>query len=52
MLSTANLHLYNSSKGKGYDAGCHTTYVFVTDGKADSPAELIKERQKTVKARL
>jgi len=46
---TKAFELVDSSKGKGYDAGCHTTYVFVTDGKADSPAELIKERQKTVK---
>lgn len=38
----------DSSKAKGYHAGCHTAYVFVTDGKADSPEDMIQQRQRAV----
>eukprot|EP00873_Tetraselmis_striata_P045513 jgi/Tetstr1/465777/TSEL_010401.t2 len=44
----AAFQLVDSSKTKGYHAGCHTAYVFVTDGKAESPVAMIQERQRRV----
>ena len=44
----AAFELVDSSKAKGYDAGCHTAYVFVTDGKAESPETMIRKRQQRI----
>ena len=38
----------DSSKAKGYHAGCHTAYVFVTDGVAPSPETMIRNRQQRI----
>lgn len=40
--------LVDSSKEKGYTANCHTTYVFLTDGEADSPLQEIQNRMRSV----
>jgi len=37
--------LVDRSSSKGYSNGCHTTYVFLTDGEAPSPASTIMQRK-------
>jgi Mg-chelatase subunit ChlD/predicted Ser/Thr protein kinase len=42
--------LVDDSREKSYDAGCHTTYVLVTDGVwAEDPTSTIRARQATAK---
>ena len=40
--------LVDESRSRSHAADCHTTYVFLTDGEALSPASTIQSRQSTV----
>jgi len=39
--------LIDSSRAKKYAASCHTTYMFLTDGIATNPKDMIRARQAT-----
>ena len=44
---TAAFTLMDTSRSRNFVAGCHTTYVFVTDGVATDPQRTILSRQAT-----